>query len=35
MGQAASFRLERRAPGAVLALTGDWTATGLGSPPLA
>ena len=31
MDQAASFRLERRAPGAVLALTGDWTATGLGS----
>jgi phospholipid/cholesterol/gamma-HCH transport system permease protein len=31
MDQAASFRLERRAPGAVLALTGDWTATGLGA----
>lgn len=34
MDQAASFRLERRAPGAVLALQGDWTATGLGRTPV-
>ena len=31
--QAASYRLERRAPGAVLTLVGDWTSAGLGRLP--
>jgi len=30
MDRTASFKLERRAPGAVLALVGDWTAASLG-----
>ena len=32
--QAASFRLERRSPGAVLAVNGDWTAACLGGAPV-
>ncbi|HEX8570670.1 MAG TPA: ABC transporter permease [Caulobacteraceae bacterium] len=34
MDEGASFRLERRGDGAVLALAGDWTAAGLGRTPV-